>query len=66
MNSKTLNYAKLSLDTIAEENDIRVFIDSGNLYIELRSGNLLRISDEEVLHQATKYLQNEIESLMFL
>lgn len=66
MNNKALNYAKLNLDSIAEESDIRVFIDLDKIYIELRSGKILQISDEEVLHQATKYLQNEIESLMFL
>ena len=62
---KKIKYAKKNLDAIAEENGFKTFISDNNLYIEFRNGRNVRISDEEVLYQATEYLNSEIELLKF-
>jgi|VirMetMinimDraft_7_1064189.scaffolds.fasta_scaffold179440_2 ribosomal protein S4E len=59
MNNKTLNYAKLNID----ENETKVFISQGNLYIETKSGKNFKLAEDEVMYQATEYLKAEIESL---
>jgi hypothetical protein len=59
MNNKTLNYAKLNID----ENETKVFISQGNLYIETKSGKNFKLAEDEVMYQAIEYLKAEIESL---
>lgn len=63
--TKKIEYAKKNLDVIAEENGFKTFISENNLYIEFRNGRNVKISDDEVMYQATEYLKNEIELLKF-
>ena len=66
MNQKTLEYAKLNIDIIAQENEIKPFVSQSKLYIETKSGRNFELSEEEIKYQASEYLKNEIERVNFI
>jgi hypothetical protein len=61
MEAKILNWAKENMRESDE--DIRVIITDGNLYVETRTGKCFEISEREVRYQATEYLNSEIQRL---
>jgi len=65
MNNKTIEYAKLNLDAIANDSGFTTFISQSNLYIQFPNGRNLKVADDEVIYQAEEYLKSEINLLRF-
>ena len=59
----TIKYAKWNLEHIAQDNDITIVSQGDNVYIQLRSGHALQLSDSEINHQACTYLRSEIDKI---
>ena len=59
MNIKTLEYAQLNLDAIANESRFTTFVSQDNLYIQFPNGRNLKLADDEVKYQAEEYLKSE-------
>ena len=64
MDKRTIKYALLSLRNVANENDGVLFDSSeGSIHLHLASGNVIELSEKEIIYQATNYLESQIESL---
>jgi hypothetical protein len=60
----TLEYAKLNIERIAEDNSISVYIiNESKLYIQTIRGINFSLSEEEIKNQASEYLRSEIEKI---
>jgi len=59
--SKAVKYAMLNLENAIGGNDVSFTINNDEVFIILKSGHSLRLSDEEIKYQASEYLRSEIE-----
>lgn len=58
-----LRYAREQLRTIEQENDVKFHVVNDTyIIVQLASGKNLKLSDEEVLYQATEYLRRIFEN----
>ena len=61
-----INYAKKHLSTrLRNEVDgvQRLYIDSGQLYIEFANGMCVQLHDNEIHYQASNYLESKIQEI---
>jgi hypothetical protein len=61
--SKVVKYAMSNLANTIGGNDISFTTQNEEIFIILKSGHTLRLSDDEIKHQASEYLRSEIESI---
>jgi ribosomal protein S4E len=58
MEKRTLEYALKHLSTIQTSETF--YIHDNNIYLEFSDGRSIKLHEDEVLYQATEYLNNEI------
>ena len=63
MEISTLNYAQRNLEPIAQENGFITYIVRGKLCIELKSGHIIELSEDEIKSRAIFYLQSQISNI---
>jgi hypothetical protein len=67
MRLEILKYAEKQINTTGAEDGIKATIlsdgERNSLYLEVASGKIYKLSDEEISYQAQQYLESEIQSI---
>jgi hypothetical protein len=62
MESSILHYALKNLKSIQTSETF--YIHDNRIYIEFTDGRCLKISEDEIIYQATEYLKNELNYIL--